>query len=435
MSLVLFMLIYCARPEDWIPALSGLPLAKIAGTFALLALCLSFLHTRRLPQEVLFLGILTGQLLLAAFVSPVWRAGALQTTLDFAKIVIIVVVMSSAVTTSKRLYGLVFIQAASASVIGGITVWRGRLLLGRLEGILGGNYSNPNDLALALVISFSLCLALLFLAKNKVWQVAWALLMLVMSYAIVLTGSRGGFFALTATAALCLWEYAVRGRRRYLFVIAGVAGVFLWQFSSGLLSGRLKGTFSSTEEVAASYDSAQQREQLFWRALQVTEEHPLFGIGAGNFEVVSGNWHASHNAFTQLSAEGGGAALAFYLLILYRGFKNVADTIRVAGGQRDLMLLARALRASLTGYVVGSLFANTAYQFFPYIMVAYTTALLWLAKKTAAQLRWREHGNRAMPDKGAFKSTSETAASWHSCSNTADYDFTMLPGRGIPLGF
>ena len=30
-ALVLFMVIYCARPEDWIPGLSNVPLAKIAG--------------------------------------------------------------------------------------------------------------------------------------------------------------------------------------------------------------------------------------------------------------------------------------------------------------------------------------------------------------------------------------------------------------------
>ena len=90
-SLLLFMIIYCARPEDWIPGLSSVPLAKIAGIIALLALIFSLGDIRRrLPREVLFLALLIGQLFLAAAMSSVWRGGAVRTTLDFAKILIIV---------------------------------------------------------------------------------------------------------------------------------------------------------------------------------------------------------------------------------------------------------------------------------------------------------------------------------------------------------
>ena len=39
-GLILFMVVYFARPEDWIPALAAVPLAKIAGILILLALIL-----------------------------------------------------------------------------------------------------------------------------------------------------------------------------------------------------------------------------------------------------------------------------------------------------------------------------------------------------------------------------------------------------------
>ena len=197
MALVLFMVIYCARPEDWIPGLSNVPLAKIAGILALLALVFSLRHIRqRFPRKSYIYSFLIGQLFLASVLSPVWRGGALQTTLDFAKVLLIVVVMTVAVNTSKRLRLLIFVQAASVAMIAAVTVLKGRLLVGRLEGMLGGNYSNPNDLALAIVISLPLCLALLFLTRNRLWKAAWALAMLVMAYAVFLTGSRGGFLSL-----------------------------------------------------------------------------------------------------------------------------------------------------------------------------------------------------------------------------------------------
>jgi hypothetical protein len=54
-------------------------------------------------------------------------------------------------------------------------------------------------------------------------------------------------------------------------------------------------------------------------------------------------------------------------------------------------VLARALFASLIGYAVGSFILSVAYQFFPYFLVAYTTALLSSVRKSAAQSR--EHGS------------------------------------------
>jgi hypothetical protein len=80
------------------------------------------------------------------------------------------------------------------------------------------------------------------------------------------------------------------------------------------------------------------------------------------------------------------------------------------------MVLARALRATLAGYVVGSLFASTAYQFFPYFLVAYTTALLWIAKKTSNQTGAPEKANDLLPEEESVVATAETEVSWHGFS-------------------
>src|ERR1700693_3662347 len=60
LALLLFILIYCARPEDWIPGLSHVPLAKIAGTIAFLALLFSLRYIKRIPREVVYLALLIG---------------------------------------------------------------------------------------------------------------------------------------------------------------------------------------------------------------------------------------------------------------------------------------------------------------------------------------------------------------------------------------
>jgi O-antigen ligase len=290
------MIVYCARPEDWIPVLSNLPLAKITAILALLGLVFSLRRVRKhLPREAVYQALLIGQLFLASVLSPVWRGGAVQVTLDFSKVLIIVVVMTLAVNTWKRLCLLIVTQAASVAVISVVAVLKGHLLLGRLETTLGGNYSDPNELALEIVISLPLCLALVFLSRGRVWKAAWALAIVVMTYAVLLTGSRGGSLALIVVAVVCLWDFAIRGRRRYLLVLAAVAFVMLWLSSSAMLVARLKGTFDSKEDTASAYGSAQERQQLFLRSIEVTASHPLFGIGPGNFAQVSGWWQPTHN--------------------------------------------------------------------------------------------------------------------------------------------
>jgi O-antigen ligase len=413
-SLLLFMVVYCARPEDWIPGLSNIPLAKIAGILALVAFAFSLGKIRqRLPNEVILVILLTAQLFATVPMSPVWRGGALNTTLDFAKLVIIVPVMVMAVNTATRLRRLLFIQAASVATISAVAVWKGHMSGGRLAGVLNGNYSNPNDLALAIVISLPLSLALLFLSKNVASKVAWAVATLVMAYAVFLTGSRGGFLALAVSTAVCLWEFAIRGRRTYLVAIVAFVGVALCLSSSTMLSNRLKGTFDSENDAASAYGSAEQRQYLFWRSLEVTAEHPLFGVGPGNFPIISDVWRVTHNSYTQISSEGGIPALILYVMVLWAGFKNLKRTRELSDSSKEVKLFSGGLHASLAGFIVGSLFASYAYQFFPYFLVSYTTVLLRIAKERTARSVKDDPVEQSIPE-GLHAAANEPNLSWLS---------------------
>jgi O-antigen ligase len=194
-----------------------------------------------------------------------------------------------------------------------------------------------------------------------------------------------------------------------------VGGVLL-QSSGGLLVGRLRGTFNAEEETAAAYASAQARQQIFWRSIEVTMEHPLFGVGPGNFEQVSGQWHTTHNSLTLMSSEGGVPAMILYGLILWCGFKNLRATRRLVRGQRALDVLARALLASLAGYAVGSLFLSEAYLFFPYILVGYTAALFSIARTSSALSRSKELASHST---GKKKLPAEMPESEMACPDFA----------------
>lgn len=75
-----FYVVYCARPEDWIPWIKFIPLAKISGIFALLGLLMSAGRAKRgfrdLPREASYFFAMICLLFVSAFLSPVWKGGA-----------------------------------------------------------------------------------------------------------------------------------------------------------------------------------------------------------------------------------------------------------------------------------------------------------------------------------------------------------------------
>jgi len=379
-GLVLFFLVYCARPEDWIPGLGVIPLAKIAGVFCLLSFLASVGATRpKLPPEMIYLILLVTQLWLTVPMSPVWHGGAFQVTLDFSKVLLIMFVMTATVTTLSRLRQLLFLQTACVVAVAGVTLIKGQLLLGRIMGAINGIYANSNELALTVVFIVPLCLAFLIRTEGLMRKAAWAAASMLLVYTALLTGSRAGLLALLVSGGICLWEFGIRGRRPGLVLLAGGLGLALIVTAGGTVSDRFHAMFNdepTTEAERAAYASARERQDMFWKALEVTAEHPLFGIGPGNFNSISGHWKDQHNSYTQMSSEGGLPAFVFYLLILWCAFANLRATRSLADPDSEETLFAMALRGSLAGFVVGSSFAASAYHFFPYFLVGYTSALL-----------------------------------------------------------
>ena len=180
--------------------------------------------------------------------------------------------------------------------------------------------------------------------------------------------------------AFCVWEFGVKDRRLYIvmaaFVLAGIFVVAAPQHYYARLESILLGN-----QVKNSGDdnSAEARKDLLRKSLMVTVKNPIFGVGAGNFEVLpeNGTWHVAHNSYTQISADCGIPALLLFLLFLRCGFRNIREIRKSEAYGRDanVRLFTGALYASLLAYIVGAFFADTAYSLYPYGMVAFTTAL------------------------------------------------------------
>jgi len=386
--LTAFYVLYCARPEDWIPGLPNIPLAKISGLFALLALLTSLGRTQRkireLPSEAHYLLAMTGVLFLSALLSPVWRGGALNNTLDFSKVCIVWMLTFLVVTDFAKLRRLIYIQSASVAIISVVSIIRGHNTE-RLEGVIGGIYSNPNDLAFAIVLTLPFCLAFLLSAHRMLVRLCWIGAILVMGLTLFKTASRAGFISLLISGMVCLWHFGVKGRRLSLIVTSVFAVIILMAVAGRPLFQRLEAMSGrvDTQEEGKAYGSYEDRKYLIHRALEGIEHYPILGLGMRNFETYSGVWRDVHMTYLQIAVEGGIPSLILYLLFLASAFRNLRKLRR---GDLDVQtrLFVGGLHSSMVGFVVGAFFAPEAYQYFPYFYVAYSSVLVAMIKEHEA---------------------------------------------------
>jgi len=379
-----FYLVYCARPEDWLTGVGFLPLAKITSAGAVLAFLFASGKGRRkfrdLPVEGYLLLAIIAILMVSSMLSPIWKGGAISRTMDFAKIWVIWVLTYLLVTDLPRFRRIVYIQAVSVPLISLLSVVKGRHTV-RLEGVLGGIYSNSNDLAFAIALSFPLCLMFCLSTDSRFRKFLWIAGMLAMGSALVMTASRGGLITFACTAVVCLWHFGVRGKRFYLIAATALAGVILFAVSGGALMDRMSTMWGGNQgrhplEELRAQASLEQRQFLIDRAVEGVKEYPILGIGTRNFETYSTVWLEVHMTYLQIAVEAGIPGLILFLLFFARGFLNLRRLRKRRDLSPELQLFVGALHSVLVGFVIGALFSPEAYQFFPFFAVAYTSALV-----------------------------------------------------------
>jgi O-Antigen ligase len=386
--LLVFSLLYFARPQDLIPGLKYIPVEKIAGGLSLLALVFGMQGRRavkKLPIEIKLLILMLGWLI---FTIPFawWKGGAFTTVLGrFSKGVIAALLVTLLVARLEELRKLLFVQAVCLTVMtaASIVMFRG----GRMGGSVGGVFGNPNELALHIALNWPLAFAFFLLTKNLCKKMMWAGSMLIMLIGITLTYSRSGFLSLILSGFVCLYQFGIKGRRIYLLVFAVFASVFLavgaplLGLSSRTWLRRMETIVSNDMEGTWDHGSKEAREEVLKMSLQFMVSHPFVGIGPGNFASVSGTWRVAHNTYTELGAEAGLPALLLFVSVLIRARINLKRVSRSKIFKQDMeiQIFAGAMWASFAAYVVGAAFSDTQYHLFPYFLVAYTTALYHLA--------------------------------------------------------
>lgn len=395
-ALLVFCFLYYYRPEDFFLPLAAFPMAKIVAGIGIIALLarLSSGKKGKIPLAVKFVVLLFVQMAICVPFA-LWKGGAFATVFEnFSKAVIITILVSLTIETTRELRTLLWIQVSAVALV---TV--GSILIrhvdrdGRLVGIQRGVLENPNDLAINIAISFPLAMA--FMLVSRGWRKGiWLMTMAAMSVGVYMTYSRSGLLAFLLTVMVCIWEYGVKGKR---FAIVAAATLILIMamgiaLSSSYYRARVESIFLGNIEGSADRGSLDSRKELLKRSIKTALTHPIVGVGPGCFPLVDESWKVAHNSYTELAAEAGFPALALFLLAFWSSFQNIAKVRKSTLYEQNLefRLFTQALWAALAAYMAGACFASIEYNLYPYFMVGYTCAMLRLVQKEAGEKATKE---------------------------------------------
>lgn len=190
---------------------------------------------------------------------------------------------------------------------------------------------DPNDLAAVAALCFPFALGLIARGsrKSRLLGIVAAGLC---PFVVIATSSRGGTMAIVAGSLI--FALGSRGNRRVVLIVALVAGaVGAWTFAPDSFRDRMR----SISALNQDYNTTEYtgRKQIWGRGIGYLIQHPIAGVGLGNFPIAEGGhaerigirtkWSAAHNAYVQAFAElglvGGGLFVAIFVVALRRAWR------------------------------------------------------------------------------------------------------------------
>jgi O-antigen ligase len=206
----------------------------------------------------------------------------------------------------------------------------------------------------------------------------------------VVTYSRAGFLTMVIAGVFLLIKVARRSPAAWAVGALAAAAIFATS------PGRVFTLFEGSGGTLSAAESATARWDLVKRSIEVAGANPIrwiFGVGIGNFGIVSNHDQANHNAFLQVFNEVGLPAMICYILFLFSVFRIMgvmSKRYRKARGHRQVWLTMITIQTSLIAYVVGSIFASVAFLWYVYYPAAFALCLQQILARTERRPAQRE---------------------------------------------
>lgn len=185
---------------------------------------------------------------------------------------------------------------------------------GRLSGA-PADVVNPNGLAFVIVTAIAYAHFMLWWAPNKVLKLAYLLFLPAALYAMVLTGSRGGFIALLVVVLMMFWY----SRHKAVFlVVAMLLAVGSWSQLDDLQRERYSSLIDSESSQHKTVDG---RWEGIKSEFRLGMNRPVFGHGLGTTPEAKvnfggGRFQAAHNLYAEALIETGMIGFLIFVAFL-----------------------------------------------------------------------------------------------------------------------
>ena len=255
--------------------------------------------------------------------------------------------------------------------------------------------ANANDLALRLLL-FG-CLFLVFFGGGLALRFFGIVTLPVLIYYVLKTGSRANL--VTMAVILLTSLFLLPGRKKALPILAILGFFCAIPFLPRATLNRLSAFFyvptgiesmRAAELAQAAVDSTNGRMQLQKRAIELTIEHPLLGVGPLNFEdgvedMVQkeerhrSGWQVAHNSYLQVAADTGLPGAILFTWMIWMCLRTNYRSFRQSEGEAALISFVILLATMV--YAIGILFCSVAYDFYLPLLVGLTAANLLALKQ------------------------------------------------------
>ncbi len=268
--------------------------------------------------------------------------GALATTrmLTFAQLGLVAMMFSSVVDSPKRLRGVYAAYVVWALVSTLIAI--GGYYLG-FSAVASGLVGNRNLLALYVNVAIVCAYLLHQTTESRVVRTAIALAIPVFFLGLALSFSRTGLIV-QGVALLAVW-YRVARQKGFLILGGSLAALAL--ITVLLPTAFWQRAGSIVPVIERQQDTFGLRVRLWKAGMKMIQDHPVTGVGPGNFVITARRYAqgemrafqlSAHNTYVSVAAETGIVGLAAFLLLAVLALRDSRKAIHAAraAGRRDL---------------------------------------------------------------------------------------------------
>lgn len=373
-GLLFFLVLEYFNPVAFFPFLAPLKLNTIVPLGVFTLWLLKGQRKLSLPlQDKLFLGLFI--LVAVSIVHALITIQAFEKTKQFFGYLLGYFFISRTITTPKRLTGVFWTLTCIhiAIFLTGLEVFTNQERVGKLTG--GYFLGDGNDFALSANIAIPMAIFLFVNSQRLTARALSGAFLLGLIAIIILTQSRGASIALFGIMLL-FW---IRSKRKiYGTVLIGLAVLAVLVFGSESYWGRMSSIAHYKDDT-----SAQGRLDAWKAGFKMALDHPILGVGAGNFNSVYGRyyrvesavhprWISSHSTYVQCMTELGFTGLLLLVGLILTNFRDCAYMRRdirsgSAPDKMSLLPLPACFEASIIGLVINMGFLTTLY--YPHLFI------------------------------------------------------------------